>query len=246
MRPLPLLIVTGMAFEARIARGHASAHRTGRGNENIEVVYAARADRLTQQLNDALMRGVSGVLSFGTAGGLAPDLSPGSLIVAGAVDGPEGRMMTDAQWSARLVDALAASPVASNLWQGSLASVTTPVASAQAKATLFGATGALAVDMESYLAATAAARYHVPFAACRAVVDPAWRSLPTAALAGLRDDGTTSVWPVLRELARHPGQLRALLQVATDARAARAALVNARGALISTPAQHDARDWVRL
>ena len=59
---LPLVIVTGMAFEARIARA-----------PGVEVVYAARADRLERALQDVLARGASGVMSFGTAGGLAPD-----------------------------------------------------------------------------------------------------------------------------------------------------------------------------
>ena len=80
-------------------------------------------------------------------------------------------------------------------------------------------------------AAAAAAAHGLPFAVCRAIVDPAWRSLPSAATAGLRDDGRTAILPVLRELARQPGQLRALLQVAADARAARATLVEARRVL---------------
>lgn len=227
---LPVVVVTGMAFEARIARGD------GHGQESIEVVCAARADKLTQALNDALARGASGVISFGTAGGLAPDLTPGTLIVADAVDGPQGRVATDAHWSARLGDALATSPVATRVRQGREAAVTSPVTGVQAKAALFRATGALAVDMESHLAAEAAVTHGLPFAVCRVIVDPAWRSLPPAALAGLRDDGTTAVWPVLRKLAQHPAQISALLQVAADARAARATLVAARRALGRTGA----------
>ena len=77
---LPVIAVTGMAFEARIARG-----------EGVEVVYAARADLLERALSAAVARGCSGIVSFGTAGGLAPDLEPGALIVADAVEGPFGR-----------------------------------------------------------------------------------------------------------------------------------------------------------
>ncbi|MGV4846035.1 phosphorylase, partial [Burkholderia pseudomallei] len=51
-----------------------------------------------------------------------------------------------------------------------------------------------------------------------------------AATAGLRDDGSTAILPILRELAKQPSQLGALLQVAGDARAARATLVQARQA----------------
>ncbi|KAB0660391.1 hypothetical protein F7R23_07495, partial [Burkholderia diffusa] len=65
---LPVIAVTGMAFEARIARGH-----------GVEAVFAARADRLERALAEATARGCAGIVSFGTAGGLAPDLAPGAL-----------------------------------------------------------------------------------------------------------------------------------------------------------------------
>lgn len=81
----PVIAVAGMAFEARIARG-----------AGVEAVYAARADRLERALAEAAdAHGCAGVVSFGTAGGLAPDLAPGALIVADSVDGPFGVLDTD-------------------------------------------------------------------------------------------------------------------------------------------------------
>jgi hypothetical protein len=47
----------------------------------------------------------------------------------------------------------------------------------------------------------------------------------------LRDDGHTAIAPILRELLRQPSQLCALLRLASDARAARTSLVQARHAL---------------
>jgi hypothetical protein len=85
--------------------------------------------------------------------------------------------------------------------------------------------------MESHIAGATAAAHGLPFAVCRAIVDPAWRTLPSAATAGLRDDGSTALGPILRELLRQPSQLGALLQVAVDARAARTSLVQARQAM---------------
>lgn len=229
---LPLVIVTGMAFEARIARG-----------PGVEVVYAARADRLEGALRQALARGASGVMSFGTSGGLAPGLKPGALIVAEAIDGPLGRVVTDAAWVRRMAAALRASSrvVQRGVEQGTLAAVTAPVVTRQEKETLHHTTGALAVDMESHLAAEQARLAGLPFVACRAVVDPAWRTLPPAATAGLRDDGTTALAPILRELARDPAQLPSLIRLAFDARAARASLVAARAALQRVGALHPAR-----
>jgi hopanoid-associated phosphorylase len=204
---LPVVAVAGMAFEAKIARGR-----------GVEAVYAARADLLERVLSEALARGCSAVLSFGTAGGLAPDLEPGALIIADAVSGPFGRLDTDAAWSARLIDAFNGSPLAKRVRRGLMTGVSAAVTSAQQKDSLHRSTGALAVDMESH------------FAVCRAIVDPAWRTLPKAAMAGLRDDGTTVVLPVLRELMRQPSQIGPLLRTAADARAARTSLVQARHA----------------
>ncbi|NPT37182.1 phosphorylase [Paraburkholderia xenovorans] len=217
---LPVIMVTGMAFEARIARG-----------EGVEVVYAARADLLEQALSAAVARGCSGIVSFGTAGGLAPDLQPGSVIVADAVEGPFGRLPTDRRWADRLAAALAVGPLSGRVRRGLMAAVAAPLVSAGDKDVLHRSNGALAVDMESHIAGAKAAAHGVPFAVCRAIVDPAWRTLPSAATAGLRDDGSTALAPILRELLRQPSQLGALIQVAIDARAARISLVEARRAM---------------
>ncbi|MEA3117805.1 MAG: hypothetical protein QOI13_1075 [Paraburkholderia sp.] len=216
----PVIAVTGMAFEARIACG-----------VDVEVVFAARADLLENALSEALARGASGVVSFGTAGGLAAELAPGTLIVADAIDGPFGRVCTDAAWTERVAAALAVSPLARDVRRGALAAVKAPLVTVEEKAALHRAGGALAVDMESHIAAAMAHAHGLPFVACRAIVDPAWRSLPSAATAGLRDDGTTALMPILTELLTAPWQLNAMIRLAADARAARATLVNARRVL---------------
>ncbi|GAB7533831.1 phosphorylase [Burkholderia sp. 22PA0106] len=215
----PVIAVTGMAFEAKIARG-----------DGVETVFAARADRLERALSEAVARGCAGIISFGTAGGLAPDLQPGALVIADAIDGPFGEVVTDAAWNRRLAAALRGTPVALTLRRGRMAAVGAPVIDAQQKALLHARHGALAVDMESHIAGAFAAARGVPFAVCRAIVDPAWRTLPPAATAGLRDDGTTAIVPILRELAKQPSQLGALLKLAGDARAAKTALIQARHA----------------
>ncbi|MGN6666372.1 MAG: phosphorylase [Trinickia sp.] len=222
---LPLVVVTGMAFEARIARA-----------PGVEVVYAAHPDRLERALERALARGAVGVLSFGTSGGLAPGLMPGSIVIADAIEGPMGRQSTDAPWTERIFRALRAALPANRIERGTMAAVAAPVVTEQQKQALHRATGALAVDMESHVAARHAHARGLPFAVCRTIVDPAWRTLPSAAAAGLRDDGTTALAPILRELARAPGQLPAMIRLAFDARAARSSLVAARSALLRADA----------
>lgn len=213
----PVIAVTGMAFEARIARA-----------PGVEVVYAARGALLERALEDALARGASGVISFGTAGGLATDLPAGTVVVADAIDGPAGRIATHPAWHARLATTLRASSIGAHVRCGALAAVVAPVVGVEQKRALHLQSRALAVDMESHIAAAMAGERGLPFVACRVVVDPAWRALPPAAIAGLREDGTTALLPILASLIRAPAQIGPMIQLAADARAARAALVAVR------------------
>jgi hypothetical protein len=103
-----------------------------------------------------------------------------------------------------------------------------PVAHPTEKRRLHAQTGAVAVDNESHVAARIAAAYRIPFAACRAVIDPAHSELPPAAVAGLRHDGTADVLAVLRSVVRQPSQIPALARTALEARTAGAALRRGR------------------
>ena len=96
------------------------------------------------------------------------------------------------------------------------------------KRALHESAGTVAVDMESHIAAKIAARHGVPFAACRVIIDPAERTLPPAALVGMRADGRPDVFAVIRSLCQQPRQVFALLRVVADARAARTALFRGR------------------
>ena len=91
------------------------------------------------------------------------------------------------------------------------------VVAADEKARLYRETGALAVDMESHVASRIAARRGLPFAALRIISDAADMTLPPAALVGMRPDGGVASGAILRSLARHPGQLPALIRLGRDA-----------------------------
>src|SRR5476651_2192435 len=148
---LPVIAVTGMAFEARIARG-----------PGVESVFAARSDLLERALSEALARGCSGIISFGTAGGLSPELEPGTLIIASSVSGPFGVLDTDPEWSARLFAAFAGTPLEAKAVRGTMAGVAAPLTGEQQKSSLYRATGALAVDMESHIAGAIATARGLP------------------------------------------------------------------------------------
>lgn len=218
-----VLAVCGMPFEAAIADGPGVASVCGPGPWRV-------AQRLHGMLEGpGLARpgqerpgGWAGIISFGCAGGLDPDLACGDCVVATAVLTQDGLVATDPDWSRALLDRLpGARP-------GLLAGADAPLATPAAKAALWRDAGAAAVDMETHAAALAARRHGLPFAACRVVLDPARRTVPAAALAGLDTGG---IWPVLLGLARAPGQVAAVCLLAGEAWVARRALLRARARL---------------
>jgi hopanoid-associated phosphorylase len=211
---LPVLVISGLGFEAKIAAG-----------EGIVSVCGIGSASLALQLVSLAAQGCSGILSFGTAGGLAPTLVPGDCVLADTIVDGARCWNSDAAW----LDALHA--LLPDAQRGTLAGVAQPLSSSAAKKHLWKESGALAVDMESHWAVQVAQRYNVPFAACRVIVDPAQRSLPSSATAGLQPDGRTAILPVLRALAAHPGELAALLKLALDARVARNSLKRIRASL---------------
>jgi len=173
---------------------------------------------------------VSGVLSFGIAGGLEAGLRSGSVVVADTVRGPRGMVhRADPRWSDAIMDALLGAGLTAA--RGALAGADAVVAEPAGKRVLFGATGALAVDLESAVAAEFALARGVPFAAVRVVADAAADRLPRAAVVGLRADGRPAVLRVLAAIAARPQDIRDLVRTARRARIALDALRRAGLAL---------------
>lgn len=101
-------------------------------------------------------------------------------------------------------------------------------ASAAGKRSLFAATGACAIDLESGSVAEAARKCDLPFAVVRAICDPAERDLPPAALIALDAAGVIGISRILHSILMRPGQIPALSAVARDAALARRALMALR------------------
>ncbi len=201
-------IVTGLAAEARIV---GSLGRVEAGGGTAAGAFAA-AERL-------VAAGVSGLLSFGLAGGLDPVLHPGDVLTPQAVLEDGRAFEADPMLLARL-GAGDPSP---------LLATDAIVSGAGYKTMLFRTTGASAVDLESGAVARIAARHRLPFAVLRAVCDPADRTLTPAALVGLTARGGMAVGAVMLGLLRQPGELPALLALARDAGRARNSLVGRVG-----------------
>jgi adenosylhomocysteine nucleosidase len=205
-----IVAVTSLAMEARIA-----------GGAGVSVI-CSQGERLAAALESAVERGACGIISFGVAGGLAPGLAVGDWIAAAAVMTGQRFFPTDQTWTRSLRERLPKAVHANML------GIDNPAADPERKQSLYAQTGAVAVDMESHIAATIAAAHQIPFAAARVIIDPADRPLPPAALVGLRSDGTADVGAVFRSILQQPSQLPALVRTALDARTAGAALRRGR------------------
>ena len=110
----------------------------------------------------------------------------------------------------------------------SLLGVDAVAATAEQKAELRRATDAIAVDMESHVAARVARHHRRPFVAARVISDAAHRTLPPAARVGMRADGNVDLPAVLRSLAAAPWQLPALIRTGLEAETAFRALLRGR------------------
>jgi hopanoid-associated phosphorylase len=202
-----LVAVSGMAFEAKIAAA-----------PGIRSVYGLNPAKLESDIENAIKDGASALLSFGTAAGLAPDMQPGSLVVARRVLHENQAWSADAEWSKRLCAELPQAHYAD------IAGVDHPLATTKQKAAL-GAKAAVA-DMESHRVVRIAAKHQLPFAAIRVVLDDVNRTLPPAALVSVRANGTVDYFRLVRSLLTNPGQLPALMQLAGDSKLANKALVD--------------------
>lgn len=219
-RLAPLLIVTGMAFEAAIAMG--TARQRAGASCQFEVLHGLRGPALAAALAERLGSPVSGVLSFGVAGGLTDAAPPGTVFVPDRVIDVSGHasrtLTTDPDWTGSLRRALP------SVQRAAVAGSDKTVATVADKMGLHRCSGAGAVDMESHLAGAAAAAACVPFAVCRVVVDSAACEVPAAALAAMGPQGGIDIGGLLATLVARPGDVVALVRLARDAGTARRAL----------------------
>jgi adenosylhomocysteine nucleosidase len=144
----------------------------------LSGIGRAGAAAAAQALVDA---GVSALMTFGMAGGLDPQLKPGSVVIPCELISTEGaRYGTCRAWREQVAAAVG---TLCAVTEGSLLSSSQPLDTPAHKAAAFHSTGATAVDMESAAVAEIAARHNLPIIAVRVIVDTAADRLPRAVVA---------------------------------------------------------------
>jgi hopanoid-associated phosphorylase len=218
--PRPILIVTGLVQEARIASG-----------PGMTVICSSSDPRQLRALLTVFdPASIRGVISFGVAGGLDPSLKSGDVVVATEVLAGDTRWLAGAALNAQLIASVP--PGRRRVVKGILAGVEEVVLGRSCKAALHLETGAHAVDMESHIAADYAAAAGLPFAALRVISDPASRALPALARSAIKPNGEIDLRQILRGVVRNPRTLRALVSTGIDFNRALRSLRGCRGFLL--------------
>jgi len=208
---IPVLCTSGLAAEAKVARA-----------AGFQVIVGAGDPERTTALVEAAIRRAKCLISFGIAGGLAPHLRSGDVVLSAEVIGQDRRWRANERIQREVRDlarriGAAEGPV---LGAGDL------LATEDDKAQAWRDTGALAVDMESAIVARVAEAAGIPFLVLRTIADPATRELPPAALIPLSQDGTPALARVFGEVLRRPRQIAALFGLARETRQALLALAS--------------------
>lgn len=221
-------VVTGLEFEADVVRHHA---RFAGVADRIAVAAGLGRERARRSAEGLIAQGAGALLSFGIAGGLAPEIACETSVIATAIkaENMETIVCTPA-WAARLAHALRSS---SPVMRGDLAYAPVILLTSLDKNGTFAATDALAADMESYGVGEAALKAGLPFAAIRVVADTAGEQLPEIALHAIASDGSLKLAETLRRIMRSPGQIPGLIRLARSTVRARRRL--GRVAALSAP-----------
>jgi adenosylhomocysteine nucleosidase len=214
--PAATLCICGLAAEAKIARAAGFSVVVGAGNRSR-----------TTMLVESAVRQANCLISFGIAGGLAPELRTGGVIVSTNVIAADKRWWAERQFRDRIAD------FASGIGalEGPVLGAPAILATAAQKSRAWNDTRAVAVDLESDIVARIATSAGMPFVVLRSIADAAYRELPPAALIPLSEDGTPRLARVLSSVLRQPRQLASLAGLAREVRTAQLALAGPARAL---------------
>lgn len=202
-RRLRAICTSGMAAEAQIARWAGF----------VAVVCPRQIVEYEPLLDRLRHHKPIGLISFGLAGGLEPCLRPGDLLLSTQVITPERRWQMAPEFRDRMLK------FARELGavDGAVFSSATIIASPQEKSRTWRETGALAVDMESFIVARAAHSMGIPFLVMRAIADPAAQELPPVAWESFSSEQGVLFRSLVTALPARPRQIPAVCALALQA-----------------------------
>jgi hopanoid-associated phosphorylase len=181
-----------------------------RASESLVEVSGGGEKRARAAAHRLLERGATSLVSWGVAGGLDPDLEPGTVVLPDVVVDTDGSSYpVDVAWRDRLLMRLRSRVVTCT---SPLVHATQPITAPAEKIELHRRTRAAAVDMESAAVAAVANEVGIPFLVVRVVVDAAGVRLPEVALTMCDEGGRLKKSAVWR-LVFQPGEWRGMLRL---------------------------------
>ncbi|HMI19738.1 MAG TPA: phosphorylase [Sphingomonas sp.] len=191
----PVIVATGFTREVRTIEGPGV----------VAIAGGGVAERLEARLHQAASNGASGIVSYGLTGGLADGLRIGDWVVgsrlAGAIDHE-----CHPGWRDALASRLPGARIGAFFADGRM------IDTIAEKRALGLNHDALAVDMESHVAARVALAHGLPFAIVRIISDEVDHLLPHAITVSMRPDGGFDRTRMRKSLADDPAQMRDVTQ----------------------------------
>ena len=190
------------------------------------VVVGGGAPAALRARIEAAAAGAAGIMSYGMTGALVDGLAIGDWVVGERLTGAV-ETQCDPGWAAALLASMPGARPGGFFADGRM------IDTIAEKLALGERHQALAVDMESHVAAAVATERGLPFAILRCVSDGARHLLPHAITVSMRPDGGVDARAMLRSLAARPGQAADVARTASGF--ARAMGELKRGALRAGP-----------
>ena len=217
MQPLATVLCTsGLMVEAKIAQAAGFSVVIGAGDRDRTEALVATAAAQTNCL-----------VSFGIAGGLAPELKAGAVVVSGEVVSERHQWAIEPSVHRRVSQFARSIGAVEGLILGASSILATQVEKKRA----WAATRALAVDLESEIVARTATALGIPFIVLRSIADTARRDLPPASLVPLTANGNPDVLKVFSAVLRRPFQVGGMIGLARETALALSALTRPARAL---------------
>ena len=195
MSRLPIILATGFTREVRTVEAPGI----------VAIAGGGVAERLEERLDAAARQGAAGIVSYGLTGGLADGLKIGDWVVGSRIAGGIEHDC-DPAWRDAIAARLPGARIGGFFADGRM------IDTIAEKRALGVDHHALAVDMESHVAARVARAHALPFAIVRIVSDEVDHLLPHAITVSMRPDGGFDRTRMRASLTAEPGQMRDVVQ----------------------------------
>lgn len=221
-------IIAALPSEASCLDGHPFSARSFPTKKIIKIVHnllivsGIGSNNATAAAEELIKNGAQALISWGTAGGLSPNLKSGDVLIPDSVQTTDQKSYkTDSAWRRKIIDKISFDLKVHN---GLLIQTNDVIKNPNQRYQLHKITNAIAVDMESGAIAKVAGQNNIPFLIIRTIVDPYNESIPNSALSNIDQFGRAKILPLIGNLLRKPTDIPKLITLGSHFNQARKTL----------------------